>query len=115
VREYRFDLRGRVLTARNKSVYEKETHEDMGVFSIDHASKRFVLRQFHVEGFVNEYESTSAGLEFVTVRIENLPAGWRAKESYRIVSKDEIIETFSVAGPGKDFSVYSETRLRRTF
>ena len=61
-REYRFDLRGRFLTARNRSVYEPksadakpEVHEDFGVFSYDRAAKRIVLRQFHVEGFVNEY------------------------------------------------------------
>lgn len=123
-REYRFEMGGRFLFSRNRSVWapkkegEKgEIHEDLGIFSFDRAAKRIVLRQFHVEGFVNEYllESPAAGkpLEFVTTRIENIPAGWRARETYRIVSPDEFIEVFSLAEPGKDFERYSETTFRR--
>lgn len=124
-REYRFELNGRFLSARNRSIYEPkatdakpEVHEDLGMFSYDRGLKKVVLRQFHVEGFVNEYtlDSISADgkmLEFVTVRIENIPAGWRAKEAFRIVSQDEFVETFSLAAPGKDFEVYSQTSLRR--
>jgi hypothetical protein len=124
-RECRFELNGRFLWTRNRAVYEPqkpgdkpEVHEDVGIFSYDRGLKKLVLRQFHVEGFVNEYTLDSApadgkSLEFTTVRIENIPAGWRARESYRIVSADEFVETFSLAGPGKDFAVYSETRLKR--
>ena len=77
-----------------------------------------VLRQFHVEGFVNEYTLDSVGadgksVEFTTVRMENIAAGWRAKEVFRILSPDEFVETFSLAAPGKDFKVYSETHLKR--
>ena len=59
-----------------------EVHEDLGLFSYDGKRKKFVLRQFHVEGFVNEYveqEITADGktLRFVTERIENIPDGWR--------------------------------------
>jgi len=124
-REYRFDLNGRFLSARNQSVYEPkspgekaEVHQDFGMFSYDKALKKIVLRQFHVEGFVNEYTLDSASqdgkvLEFVTVRIENIAPGWRAKELYRVLSPGEVVETFSLAAPGKDFEVYSETRLKR--
>jgi hypothetical protein len=71
-----------------------------------------------VESFVNEYnlDSVSADgklLEFTTVRIENIAPGWRARETYRIVSADEVVETFYLAPPGKDFAAYSETRLKR--
>jgi len=52
-------------------------------------------------------------LEFVTVRIENLAAGWRAKKSYRILSTDEFEETFSLAPPGKDFEVFTIAHLKR--
>jgi hypothetical protein len=62
VREYQFALNGKFLQVRNKSTYapqEKnpkgEVHEDWGMFSYDRARKKFVLRQFHVEGFVNQY------------------------------------------------------------
>lgn len=124
-REYRFELNGRFLSARNKSVYEPKTpaakpevHEDFAMFSYDRALKKIVLRQFHAEGFVNEYVLESVGsdgkvLEFVTVRIENIPPGWKARERYQIISRDEIIETFSLAAPGKEFEVYSEATLRR--
>lgn len=124
-REYRFDLNGRFLSARNKTVYEPKTpdakpevHEDLGMYSYDRTLKKIVLRQFHVEGFVNEYtlESISPdgkSLELTTVRIENIAPGWRAKEAYRIVSADEVVETFWLAPPGKEFAVYSETHLKR--
>ncbi|MBI2688184.1 MAG: hypothetical protein HYX27_17915 [Acidobacteria bacterium] len=124
-REYRFDLNGRFLVCRNKSVYEPrkpgakgEVHEDLGLFSYDRMQKKFVLRQFHGEGFVNEYTLTTASedgksLEFVTTNIENIPGGWRAKETYRVISPNEIVETFALAEPGREFETYSETRLRR--
>jgi hypothetical protein len=35
------------------------------------------------------------------------------QEAYRILSPDEFVETFSLAAPGKDFEVYSETHLKR--
>jgi hypothetical protein len=66
---------------------------------------------------VNEYTLNSvsadgASLVFVTTHIENLP-GFRAKKLYRIVSSDEIDETFWLAPPGKDFDVYTVAHLRR--
>jgi hypothetical protein len=30
------------------------------------------------------------------------------------VGADELIETFEIAEPGKDFEVYSQTKLKRT-
>src|SRR6266481_6178005 len=123
-REFRFDLNGRFLSARNKSVWEPkspgakpEIHEDFGTYSYDRALKKVVLRQFHLEGFVNEYALDSVGadgksVEFTTVRIENIAAGWRAKEAFRILSPDEFVETFSLAAPGRDFEAYSETHLK---
>lgn len=52
-------------------------------------------------------------LVFTSAAIENLPAGFRARETYRILGPDECIERFEMAGPGQDFSVHSEARLRR--
>ena len=61
-REHHLVLGDRFMEARNRSTYvpqEKnpkgEVHEDIGLFSWDRARPRFVLRQFHVEGFVNQY------------------------------------------------------------
>jgi hypothetical protein len=124
-REYRFELDGKFLSQQDKSVYESEstgakpkTREDFGFFSYDTYLKKIVWRQFHSEGMVNEYtlDSVSAdgkSFDFVTVRIENLAPGWRAKKSYRVFSSDEIEETFSLAPPGKDFEVYTVAHLKR--
>jgi hypothetical protein len=112
-REYRRALNSRFTHGRNRSEYspqEKnpkgEIHEDEGWFSFDRARKRIVLRQFHVEGVVNQYvedpASSSQKLVFITESIENIPPGWRARE-----------EVFELARAGKDFELYSRARLKR--
>ena len=50
---------------------------------------------------------------FITETIENVPDGWRARETYLIEGPDEFVERFELAAPGKDFDLYSENRLRR--
>jgi hypothetical protein len=124
-RRYEFVLNGKFLHARNTSTYlpqEKnpkgEVHADEGYFSYDKARKLFVLRQFHVEGFVNQYaQDTLATIDkklvFVSEAIENIPKGWRARETYTIIADDEFVETFDLAEPGKEFERYSESRLKR--
>jgi hypothetical protein len=124
-RTYAFVLNHRFIQVNNKSAYpaqvknpKGETHEDFGFISYDKAAKKFVFRQFHVEGFVNHYalESISADgktIVFATVVNENLPPGFRGRETYRIVSDDEFVETFAMAEPGRDFATYSETLFRR--
>jgi hypothetical protein len=124
-REYRLTFRDKFIQVANKSTYppqEKnprgEVHEDTGFISYDKAAKKLVLRQFHVEGFVNHYVLDSVSEDgrkvvFVTVAIENIPQGWRGRETYELVSADEFVETFALAEPGKDFATYSETRFRR--
>jgi hypothetical protein len=75
-----------------------------------------VFRQFHVEGFVNQYvvdpSSTPARIVMTTEAIENIPLGWRARETY-VIETDRLEETFELAGPGKEFEVYSRNRLTR--
>ena len=124
-RRYAFTLNDRFIQISNTSVYppqEKnpkgEKHEDIGFFSYDRAAKKFVLRQFHIEGFVNQFiEETISGdgqtLTFVTTAIENIAPGWRGRETYRFLNPDEFIETFALAEPGKNFMTYSETHFRR--
>jgi hypothetical protein len=77
----------------------------------------FVLRQFHGEGFVNTYvaapPSGHGAVVFTSEAIENIPSGWRARETYRVLSDDERLEIFELAEPGKDFATYSETRLKK--
>jgi hypothetical protein len=50
---------------------------------------------------------------FVSEAIENIPAGYRARETYTIVSRDEFTERFEIAEPGKNFELYSEAHLKR--
>lgn len=88
------------------------------MLSRDKARDCFVLRQFHVEGFVNRYTADSvaddaATIVFTSEAIENIPAGWRARETYELVGQDEFVETFELAPPGKDFEPYTQSRLRR--
>lgn len=49
----------------------------------------------------------------VTEAIENIPAGWRARETYVFDGAARLEETFELAAPGKDFEVYSRNRLTR--
>ena len=123
-REYTRVLNSRFIRVRNRSEYsaqEKnpkgEIHEDEGWVSFDRARKRLVLRQFHVEGFVNQYvedaDSSPSKVVFTTESIENIPVGWRARESYLVHGPDEFEEVFELAESGKPFEVYSRARLRR--
>jgi hypothetical protein len=121
-REYRGAVGGRYLWGRNRSVYppqEKnpkgETHDHWDIVSWDKNRKTFVLRQFHVEGFVNQYRmeiGEDGALIFTSEAIENISAGWRARETYRFVG-EQLVEVFELAPPGKDFSIYSRNVLQR--
>lgn len=124
-REYRLVLDDKFIQVQNKSTYDPqpknlkgEVHQDWGMMSFDKTRKTFVLRQFHVEGFVNQYVMTSLSADgktivFTSESIENIPAGYRARETYKILGSDEFLEIFEIAEPGKDFEVYSEGHFKR--
>jgi hypothetical protein len=124
-REYRFVLNDKFLEMKNKSTYEPqednpkgEVHEDCGLFSYDQGRKKFVFRQFHVEGFVNQYVLDSLPADgktliFVTEGIENIPSGWRARETYNILNDDEFTETFELAPPEQEFELYITNHFKR--
>lgn len=124
-RDYEFVLKGKFLRVRNKSTFKPteknpkgEVHEDIGYFSYDDNRKVLVLRQFHVEGFVNQYVLKKLAengkiIEFVTESIENIPQGWRARETCKILNDDEFTEIFELAAPGKDFEICAKNHLRR--
>jgi hypothetical protein len=115
-REYEFILGEQYLHFKNRAVFEPqeknpkgETHEDWGFLSYDKGRKTCILRQFNVEGYINQYvlESMSDGgdtLVFVTEGIENIPDGWRARLTYTITGDDKFTEVFDLAAPGKEFS-----------
>lgn len=123
-RDYERALASRFIRVRNRNVYppqEKnpkgEKHEDEGFFSFDRARKRMLLRQFHVEGFaityVQDLDAKPGTISFTSEAIENIPAGYRARETYTMTGPDELEEVFELAEPGKDFAVYSRARLKR--
>jgi hypothetical protein len=123
-RDYARVLGSRFIEGHNRSVYppqEKnpkgETHEDRSLFSFDRARKRLVLRQFHIEGFVNQYVAEVPArpgvVVFTSEAIENIPAGYRARETYTLRDSGELEEVFELAEPGKEFAVYSRTLLKR--
>jgi hypothetical protein len=118
-------MNDRYLQIKNHSTYppqEKnpkgEVHQDWGMVSFDKGRKAYVYRQFNVEGFVNQYAMDAASADgktfvFSSESIENIPPGWRARETYRIISSDELESQFDLAEPGKDFELYSKSQLRR--
>jgi hypothetical protein len=118
-------LNGNFIQIRNRAAYapqakspQGEIHEDLGFISYNQIGKKFTLRQFHVEGTIVEYNLESISPDgkrfvFVSFEIENIPVGWRAREVYQIVSDDEYVETFEMAAPGKDFTVYSKATMKR--
>lgn len=124
-RSYAFALNKKFIEVRNKSIYppskdkpKGEVHEDHGFISYDRVRKTFVLRQFHTEGFVNQYKIESISpdgktIVFISEGIENIPAGFRAKETYLITSENEFAEVFELAEPDKEFELYSKAILKR--
>jgi len=126
VQEYRFILNKKYIQMKTKSVFKPqeknpngEVHEDMGMFSYDQFRKKFILRGFYVEGFVNQYVLDSISSDektfiFVTELIENAPPGTKAKLIFKIHTDEEMEQSFHVAFPGKEFSCYSVNKLRRT-
>jgi hypothetical protein len=123
-REYSRVLNNRFIRIVNRSEYppqEKnpkgEVHDDEGFFSFDRARKRLVLRQFHVESFVVQYVQDAAGpnreLVFNSEAIENIPAGYRARETYISKGPDAFEEVFELAAPGQSYEVYSRQTFTR--
>jgi hypothetical protein len=93
-----------------------EHHEDFGFVSYDSARKKHVFRQFHGEGFVNQYVLTSEPkpgevLEFTSESCENAP-GWKARERYTMRG-DKLEQTFELAAPNQALEVYSRATYSR--
>ena len=125
-RRYEFILDGRYLHFKNESVFEAqeknpegEVHGDWTFFSYDMRRQKFVLREFHSEGFVNQYvldtiSTDGKWIVFVTEAIENIPSGFRARVTYAIDDEKRFVETFQLASPGKDYSpILKNTWTRR--
>ncbi|MBU2584537.1 MAG: hypothetical protein KKH32_04325 [Bacteroidetes bacterium] len=124
-RTIEFIMQGKYLHWKNKSTFEPqeknpkgEVHEDWAFISYDKMRKKFVMRQFHVEGFVNQYildsvSSDSKKLIFVSEVIENVPADFRARLTYEIKGESEFFEYFELVQPGKDFMLYTKNHWKK--
>ena len=123
-RSYQFVLNKKYIEVKNKTVYAptKENskgyiHEDVGYISNDKMRNKFVFRQFHGEGFINQYtlDSLSADKKtfvFISEAIENIPKGWRARVTY-VVSENALTEIFHLAEPNKTFEPYTKASLTK--
>ena len=124
-RKYEYVLDKKFIAIANKSTFEPqqanpqgEIHENRDFISFDQFRNKFVLRQFHNEGFVNQYlldgmPSDYLKMVFVTETIENIPADWKARLTIEILNKDEFVEKFELAGPGEDFGCYIKNYMQR--
>ena len=124
-RTYHLILNDRFIQVRNRSFYEPqennpegEVHEDLGLFSYDKTREKHVLREFHVEGYVNQdvvesWDQEAGILVMATEAIENISPGWRARITYEILSENAFRETFDLAGPGKDWACYIINDFKR--
>ena len=123
-RTYLFVLNDKFLNEQNVSTYPPqpknlrgEVHHHWSFFSYDRARRTLVLRQFHQEGFVNQFALAapaipSGDLVFESEALENVPKGWKARETYRVISPDEFEETFEIASSGP-YEIYSRARFKR--
>jgi len=123
--EYSIVLGGKFMEVRHVSDFaptdskpKGEHHEDLGLISYDTDRKKYVFRQFHIEGFVNQYlliDSLSAGNELVfqTEVIENFIPGGIARWVVKKISEDEIETKFFLSFPGKEFACYGTNNLKK--
>ena len=124
-RSYHFIFNKKFIEVKNKSTYpptdkypEGEVHEDVGYISYDKIRKTFILRQFHKEGFVNQYLLDNISTDgktfiFTTESIENIPPGWKARETYNVLNDNGFTETFELAEPDRGFQIYTKTKFNR--
>lgn len=117
-RTYEFVMNGVYMFGKNTMTFapqqqnpKGETHEDWAVFSYDKGRKVHVLRQFNIEGFVNQFivDSLSTDykfIRFVTESSENAPPGLQARLIYELKDEDHFIEIFELGFPGRDFSCW---------
>lgn len=73
----------------------------------------YVFRQFHVEGFVNQYvlnqtESTPHKLVFESELIENFVPGGKARWTILIHNEKSIETLFDLQMPGKEMMNYGK-------
>jgi hypothetical protein len=118
-RTYASILSGKFIEERNVSRYVSgEVHHHIAYWSLDRGRGRFVLRQFHQESFVNQFVATTpdfseSRLIVESESIENIPPGFRARETYVFSGANAFEEIFEIAEPQGEYSLYSHNRFER--
>ncbi|RUT79177.1 hypothetical protein [Ancylomarina longa] len=111
---YTMEMNGQYIGVKNETKFEAseknpegEVHQDWGMISFDENRGKIVYRQFNIEGYVNQYvldHSKEGIFVFETEAIENVPAGFRARITLKVVDDNTYEEGFELAAPGKDYS-----------
>jgi hypothetical protein len=116
-------LNDQYIGANGRSVYPKqeknpkgEVHEQLGIWSFDHARGLIVMREFDTLGFVGTYvldKAASAADRWVLVAesLENVPKGWKARYVVTRKSADEYQEMLELDPDGKGFKPYVTNRF----
>ncbi len=124
-REYKLVLNNQFIELRSRTIFEPqarnpggEIHEEIGYISYDQNRRAFILREFHVEGYVNQYLMQEWAPErnllvLATEAIENFAPGWQARITYEILSPDRFRESFDLAGPDQDWNCMVVSELDR--
>ncbi len=124
-REYTLILNDQYMYYSERTVFKPqennptgELHEEWTLFSFDRSRKKFIVRQFNSEGFINQLvlkkiSPDSTTFVFVSERMENLPEGFRGRLTYIIQNENEFTEKFELAPPGKDFQSFINNYWKR--
>ena len=121
VRRYRFIHDGTFVEMRHTSVrppQEKsprgDHHKELAIFSYDRDREALILREFLVEGFVNQYVCDVEPTRFrcTTESVENGP-DMKARLTIDVADAWNFTETFEIAGAGKDLEVFFANRWTR--
>ena len=124
-REYRYVLDSQFIQLNDRAVYEPqeknpegEVHEEIGYISYDSSRQKFILREFHVEGYINQYvleelDPDCRKLIFITEAMENGPSGWQARTTYEILGEHAFRETFELGVSGQEMRCYITIEFSR--
>ncbi len=95
-----------------------EIRVDKGFISFDKSRKVFVFRQFHGEGFVNQYIlnnnlSDDSLLVFDSELIENFVPGGKARWTLKKISETELETAFYLSASDEEFVCYGTNFLTK--
>jgi hypothetical protein len=124
-RTYEFIMNSTYLHCRNSMEFEPreqnpegEVHEDWAFFSYDQGREMLVMRQFNVEGFINQFTLDSLSSDNTTLFLntehsENSPPGLLARYTFEIRGEDEFVEIFEIGFAGQEYSCWMTNTWHR--